>query len=61
MDWTEHRHHLAGRLGAQLATELMRRDWLRSQEASRAVTVTACGQAGLRDWLSIDLARLRAA
>jgi hypothetical protein len=61
MDWTEHRHHLAGSVGAGLATELMRRDWVRSQEASRAVTVTASGQAGLHDWLGVDLARLRAA
>jgi DNA-binding transcriptional ArsR family regulator len=61
MDWTEHRHHLAGSVGAGLATELMRRDWVRSQEASRAVTVTASGQAGLRDWLGVDLARLTAA
>jgi DNA-binding transcriptional ArsR family regulator len=61
MDWTEHRHHLAGGLGAGLATELTRRDWLRSQAASRAVTVTDSGQAGLRDWLGLDLARLAAA
>jgi DNA-binding transcriptional ArsR family regulator len=61
MDWTEHRHHLAGSLGAGLATEMMRRDWVRSQEVSRAVTVTDSGQAGLRDWLGVDLARLRAA
>jgi DNA-binding transcriptional ArsR family regulator len=61
MDWTEHRHHLAGGLGAGLATELTRRDWLRSQGASRAVTVTDPGLAGLRDWLGLDLARLAAA
>jgi DNA-binding transcriptional ArsR family regulator len=61
MDWTEHRHHLAGSLGAGLATELLRRGWLRSQPASRAVTVTDSGQARLRDWLGVDLPRLRAA
>ena len=61
MDWTEHRHHLAGSLGAALTAEMLRRDWLRGQEVSRVVTVTAEGQAGLRDWLGIDLARLRAA
>lgn len=61
MDWTEHRHHLAGSLGAGLTTQLLRRGWLRSQPASRAVTVTDSGQAGLRDWLGLDLPRLRAA
>lgn len=61
MDWTEHRHHLAGSLGASLATELTRRGWLRRQETSRAVIVTDSGQGGLRDWLGVDLARLRAA
>lgn len=61
LDWTERRHHLAGGLGAAVATELTRRRWLRGQEASRVVTVTPAGQRGLRDWLGIDLAELRAA
>jgi DNA-binding transcriptional ArsR family regulator len=61
MDWSERRHHLAGSLGAALATEMTRRRWLHSQEASRIVTVSAAGQQGLRDWLGIDLAELRAA
>jgi DNA-binding transcriptional ArsR family regulator len=61
MDWTEQRHHLAGSIGAALAAEMLRRDWLRSQETSRIVTVTAAGHAGLRNWLGIDLAQLQAA
>jgi DNA-binding transcriptional ArsR family regulator len=61
LDWSERRHHLAGSLGAALATELMRRRWIRGQEASRVVSVTPAGHTGLRDWLGIDLARLRAA
>jgi DNA-binding transcriptional ArsR family regulator len=61
LDWTEHRHHLAGSLAAGLAAEMRRRDWLRHREGSRIVTVTATGQAGLRDWLGIDLGQIRAA
>lgn len=61
MDWSEHRLHLAGSLGAGLTTEMLRRKWLRSHEASRIVTVTPAGQAGLRDWLGVDLAQLEAA
>ncbi len=59
MDWTERRHHLAGGLGAALADEFLRRDWVRRQEGSRIVTVTPSGHAGLAEWLGIDLGRLR--
>ena len=37
------------------------RRWITTREASRIVTVTKAGQAGLREWLGIDLAELRAA
>jgi DNA-binding transcriptional ArsR family regulator len=61
MDWTEHRHHLAGSLGAELTGQMLARGWLRRPPVSRFVTVTAEGQAGLTDWLGIDLAGLQAA
>jgi hypothetical protein len=60
MDWTERRHHLAGGLGAAVATELTRRGWVRRHDGSRIVTVTPAGCAGLDAWLGIDLGRLRA-
>jgi DNA-binding transcriptional ArsR family regulator len=61
-DMTERgRHHLAGALGAAVATELIGRDWVRRHDGSRIVTVTPAGFAGLGDWLGIDLGRLRAA
>jgi DNA-binding transcriptional ArsR family regulator len=61
MDWSERRYHLAGSLGAALTTTLVERRWVATREASRIVTVTRAGQAGLRDWLGIDLAELRGA
>lgn len=60
LDWSERRYHLAGSLGAALTASLVARGWITTREASRIVTVTAAGQAGLRDWLGVDLARLRA-
>jgi DNA-binding transcriptional ArsR family regulator len=60
LDWSERRHHLAGSLGAALTSELLRRRWLRGQEASRIVTVTAAGRTGLHEWLGLDLTQLRA-
>jgi len=61
LDWSERRYHLAGSLGAALTSSLVTRGWISTREASRIVTVTKAGQAGLRDWLGIDLAELRAA
>jgi hypothetical protein len=61
LDWSERRYHLAGSLGAALTGAFAERRWIASREASRIVTVTKAGQAGLRDWLGIDLAKLRAA
>jgi DNA-binding transcriptional ArsR family regulator len=60
LDWTERRHHVAGGLGAALCAELMRQGWVRRSDASRIVTVTTDGYAGLDSWLGLDLGRLRA-
>jgi DNA-binding transcriptional ArsR family regulator len=61
LDWSEHRYHLAGSLGAALTSALAERRWITTREASRIVTVTEAGQSGLREWLGIDLAKLRVA
>ncbi len=61
LDWSERRYHLAGSLGAALTSAFADRRWIATREASRIVTVTSQGQAGLRDWLGIDVAALRAA
>jgi DNA-binding transcriptional ArsR family regulator len=59
LDWTERRDHLAGGLGAAMATELLERGWLRRREATRIVTLTAAGSRGLTDWIGVDLAECR--
>jgi DNA-binding transcriptional ArsR family regulator len=61
MDWSERRYHLAGSLGAALAATMLDRRWIATREASRIVTVNPAGVSGLRDWMDIDLDRLRAA
>ncbi len=61
LDWSERRYHLAGSLGAALASSLVTRRWITTREASRIVSVTKAGEAGLREWLGVDLASLRSA
>jgi DNA-binding transcriptional ArsR family regulator len=58
LDWSERRHHLAGSLGAALSAELIRRGWLATREASRVVSVTPAGRAGLLEHFGVDPARL---
>jgi DNA-binding transcriptional ArsR family regulator len=50
--------HLAGRLGVALADGLHARGWLAEDDGGWIVT--ADGEAGLRDWLGIDVGALRA-
>lgn len=54
LDWTERRHHLGGRLGAALRTELHERGWLLPATRPRALTLTGAGRAGLVDLLGDD-------
>jgi DNA-binding transcriptional ArsR family regulator len=55
MDWSERRTHLAGSLGAALMCRLIELEWVRLQEASRIVRLTAAGRRGLGEWLQLDL------
>jgi DNA-binding transcriptional ArsR family regulator len=48
LDWSERRPHLAGALGAALATRLFDLGWIERIPRSRAVGVTAAGRRGLR-------------
>jgi DNA-binding transcriptional ArsR family regulator len=39
MDWSERRHHIAGRLGAEVLSVFLARKWVRHRAGSRAVSV----------------------
>jgi DNA-binding transcriptional ArsR family regulator len=55
LDWTERRHHLAGSLGAALATRCFELGWIERLPSSRAVRVTAEGLNALARELTIEL------
>ena len=44
LDWTERRHHLAGALGAALASRFLELGWIERRPESRAVRVTDKGR-----------------
>jgi len=54
LDWTEQRHHLAGSLGAALASRCFELGWIERLQTSRAVRVTAEGRSALARELAID-------
>jgi DNA-binding transcriptional ArsR family regulator len=55
LDWSERRSHIAGRLGAALATRCMDLKWIERQRDSRAVTITAAGMQGFAETFGIHL------
>jgi hypothetical protein len=55
LDWSEQRHHLAGRLGAHLLTAFTGAGWITRAPVQRAVRVTPAGQQALSDRLGLDL------
>ncbi len=61
LDWSEQAHHLAGALGAALASRLFELDWLRRLPAPRAVKLTDCGQAGVAEVFGVQEDELSAA
>ena len=54
LDWTERRMHLAGSLGAAVATALLERGWLRHSATGRGMRITDQGRAGLRESFGLD-------
>ncbi|NSC22259.1 winged helix-turn-helix transcriptional regulator [Streptomyces albus subsp. chlorinus] len=54
LDWTEQRHHLAGRLGAALLTALLTRSWLTPGPRPRTLILTAEGHHHLPDILPLS-------
>jgi hypothetical protein len=55
VDWSEQRHHLAGSLGAALATRMFELGWLSRARNSRAVHVSDEGREGLQHSFGVEL------
>ncbi|GAB1332246.1 metalloregulator ArsR/SmtB family transcription factor [Streptomyces sennicomposti] len=55
VDWSEHRHHLAGGLGAKLTARLFELGWVRRGASPRVVHVTDAGTEGLKASLGLTL------
>jgi DNA-binding transcriptional ArsR family regulator len=55
LDWTERRHHLAGALGAALATSFVERGWIERLPSSRAVRLTDSGRRALARELAVHV------
>jgi DNA-binding transcriptional ArsR family regulator len=55
LDWTERRPHLAGAVGAALATRCFDLGWVRRTRESRALAITPAGRAGLRDVFDLTI------
>lgn len=49
LDWSERRHHIAGRLGTALFQRTLHLGWLTRRANSRALKITAAGDKGLRE------------
>lgn len=55
LDWSERRPHLAGAVGAALATRLFELGWLRRRPTNRSIEVTSSGQDALCAEFGVDL------
>lgn len=55
LDWTERRPHIAGTVGAALATRCFDLGWVRRLRQTRALTITPAGQQGFRQALGLSL------
>jgi DNA-binding transcriptional ArsR family regulator len=55
LDWSERRHHLAGKVGASLYRAMVERHWARPVPGSRAVVITPAGAAALERHFGVRL------
>jgi len=55
VDWSEQRHHLAGSLGAAIATRMLELGWVRKAQRSRALHVSDEGFTRLREEFGVEL------
>jgi DNA-binding transcriptional ArsR family regulator len=54
LDWSEQRHHLAGRLGSAVLDAFEQQEWVLRRTGHRAVTVTDAGERALRQLLPLS-------
>jgi DNA-binding transcriptional ArsR family regulator len=55
LDWSERRPHIAGRLGAAIATRCLDLGWIARQRDTRAVAITPTGEQGFAATFAIHL------
>jgi DNA-binding transcriptional ArsR family regulator len=55
LDWSERRHHVAGSVGAALATVMLERRWLARIAGTRALRLTMRGREGLYRALALEV------
>jgi DNA-binding transcriptional ArsR family regulator len=55
LDWSEHRHHLAGALGAAVMNRLFENGWFTRIPGNRALQLTKTGRQGFRQEFAIDI------
>jgi DNA-binding transcriptional ArsR family regulator len=55
LDWSERRPHVAGALGAALATRLFELGWLKRRPTNRSVEITPLGRAQLSNEFGLEL------
>jgi hypothetical protein len=55
LDWSERRYHLAGPLGAALASRLLELSWIERTPETRALRVTNAGRRALKARFGIRL------
>jgi DNA-binding transcriptional ArsR family regulator len=55
LDWSERELHLAGALGAAIATRLFELEWIERRTTNRSVAVTADGHEQLRSQFGVDI------
>ena len=53
LDWSERRHHIAGKLGAAICSHYFEKGYVRRRNNTRALEITPTGQRALRDMFGI--------
>lgn len=56
LDWSERRPHIAGRIGATIATRCFELGWIARMRDTRAVAITEAGQAGFAKQFGVTAA-----